>query len=338
MLFNVSVKPWTRSFSSYCSTHDMSILPFAGGMRDYRPIYFHFWQLKTFWHECKIVIDDVEVHSYAAMELIPPVDTTLSTLSVQDDNGDIARVVEEVKAFRREVQDMFFNDTHEMSRFWLRQTRKPVLAVLLVRTEQNSEPILYRGTNMEVSMPTGSLCAERNVIGSALADNPSLKRRDLKVIAVLAVPLDEPTTQRQLTFPRTFSNTSIDQFSRKSSIGSETDGQNEWQWTNPVPGSTSGSEVMVDMSFTMGPQDTSITKEDEEDDPPARRIDLVSSSTTRTVFIKQSVKLKDRNPLAPCGACNEWLKKIAESNPYFKILTFTDCQCQGVYITPCKDS
>jgi hypothetical protein len=41
---------------------------------------------------------------------------------------------------------------------------------------------------MEVSMPTGSLCAERNVIGTALADNPSLKRQDLKLIAVLAVP------------------------------------------------------------------------------------------------------------------------------------------------------
>lgn len=37
---------------------------------------------------------------------------------------------------------------------------------------------------MEVSMPTGSLCAERNVIGSALADDITLTRKDLKVIAV----------------------------------------------------------------------------------------------------------------------------------------------------------
>jgi hypothetical protein len=44
---------------------------------------------------------------------------------------------------------------------------------------------------MEVSMPTGSLCAERNVIGTALAENPSLKREHLKMIAVLAVKLEE---------------------------------------------------------------------------------------------------------------------------------------------------
>lgn len=38
------------------------------------------------------------------------------------------------------------------------------------------------------------------------------------------------------------------------------------------------------------------------------------------------------NPLKPCGACMEWLKKIAEVNPDFKIITFTDSRCGGVYI------
>lgn len=38
------------------------------------------------------------------------------------------------------------------------------------------------------------------------------------------------------------------------------------------------------------------------------------------------------NPLKPCGACMEWLKKIAEVNPDFKVITFTDSGCQGVYI------
>jgi hypothetical protein len=33
-------------------------------------------------------------------------------------------------------------------------------------------------------MPTGSLCAERNVIGSALADNLGLRRKDFRVLAV----------------------------------------------------------------------------------------------------------------------------------------------------------
>ena len=46
---------------------------------------------------------------------------------------------------------------------------KPVIAVLAVQTS-NGKVKLYRGTNMEVSMPTGSLCAERNVIGTALGE------------------------------------------------------------------------------------------------------------------------------------------------------------------------
>lgn len=40
---------------------------------------------------------------------------------------------------------------------------------------------------MEVAMPTGSLCSERNAIGSALADNMGLKRSDILGIAVLFV-------------------------------------------------------------------------------------------------------------------------------------------------------
>ena len=30
------------------------------------------------------------------------------------------------------------------------------------------------------------------------------------------------------------------------------------------------------------------------------------------------------NPLDPCGACMEWLKKIGEVNPDFKVVTFAD--------------
>lgn len=41
----------------------------------------------------------------------------------------------------------------------------------------------------QVSMPTGSLCAERNVIGSALAADLSLLRRDIKAVAVLGMTL-----------------------------------------------------------------------------------------------------------------------------------------------------
>jgi hypothetical protein len=53
------------------------------------------------------------------------------------------------------------------------------------------------GYLIKVSMPTGSLCAERNVIGSALSADITLKRRELKMIAVLSVSLDDGSSSRQ---------------------------------------------------------------------------------------------------------------------------------------------
>ena len=43
------------------------------------------------------------------------------------------------------------------------------------------------------------------------------------------------------------------------------------------------------------------------------------------------------NPLDPCGACMEWLKKISEVNPDFKVLTFTTTSCEKVFVTPIGD-
>jgi hypothetical protein len=42
------------------------------------------------------------------------------------------------------------NALSDMQEFWLRKTKKPVLAVLLVQ-KPGQPPKLYRGTNMEVS-------------------------------------------------------------------------------------------------------------------------------------------------------------------------------------------
>jgi hypothetical protein len=43
------------------------------------------------------------------------------------------------------------------------------------------------------------------------------------------------------------------------------------------------------------------------------------------------------NPIKPCGACNEWLKKIAEVNPRLKVVTFTDASCKGIYVENIND-
>ena len=149
-------------------------------LRYYRPDYMHFWQLKTFWSENIICEDDVEIHSFEEISTEPAVDIESDNYSL---NPHVKLVIDEMVRFKEEFNRITNDCTDtDLASFWLRKTRKPVLAVLLV--QKGDVVKLYRGTNMEVSMPTGSLCAERNVIGSALADNISLKREDLKYIAV----------------------------------------------------------------------------------------------------------------------------------------------------------
>jgi hypothetical protein len=214
---------WKQSFSvtlsfsdgAHARTHAIQT-----SLRSYRPRYFHFWQLKTFWHDTKIVQDDLEVHSFEDMETVPATDVTLA----QD---DVKLVVSEMNAFRSFFLESLDGE-NDFSQFWLRKTKKPVLAVLLV-SGKDGTPLLYRGTNMEVSMPTGSLCAERNVIGTALASNPGLKREDLRMIAVLAVPLD---TERPANMPRSSSLASY------SSIQEEETG-----WVLPINETTEAIHV-----------------------------------------------------------------------------------------------
>jgi cytidine deaminase len=319
---------WRGSFHTTLSFADGSparTYAIQASLRQYRPTYFHIWQLKTFWHEAKIVNDDIEVHSFEAMETIPPVDGR----SCEDPM--IARVTREMKTFKEEMVRTLSAD-NDILRFWLRKTHKPVIAVLLVQSDgSDEEPVLYRGTNMEVSMPTGSLCAERNVIGTALADRPSLRREDLKLIAVLAVPLADigrggppPELPGMRRVHSCIANIDCDltptsQLVRRASYGSDEDRE----WILPSP--------RTDSRAAETPSST-----------PRRTISLVSrsyranaASSRRTVVLPSSYR--DLNPLRPCGACNEWLKKIAECNPYFKILTFTDADCNGVYVTPCQD-
>jgi hypothetical protein len=110
----------------------------------------------------------------------------------------IRLVVEEMEKFRFDVLSILSDPKreHDLDNFWLRKSKKPVLSVLLV--EKNGKQKLYRGSNMEVSMPTGSLCAERNVIGSALADDLTLMREDIKIIAVYSVNMNTTATKKEL--------------------------------------------------------------------------------------------------------------------------------------------
>jgi len=175
---------WKQSFSvtlSFADGAPARTHAIQSSLRPYRCTYFHFWQLKTFWHDSKICDDDIEVHSFESMETVP-------AMEVQKTNSNVQMVVEEMTKFRSHFIKTLSEEENDMMKFWLRKSKKPVLAVLLVNCPGNGLTT-YRGTNMEVSMPTGSLCAERNVIGTALAANPSLRREDLMMVAVLAITL-----------------------------------------------------------------------------------------------------------------------------------------------------
>ena len=341
---------WKRSFfvtlsfadGSHARTHAIQT-----SLRPYRPRYYHFWQLKTFWHDTKIVEDDLEVHSFESMETVPAVDVNLVSPNVQ-------LVIDEIKAFRNDFFESLRQD-NDIAQFWLRKTKKPVLAVLLVKKHGNA-PLLYRGTNMEVSMPTGSLCAERNVIGTALASNPALKRQDLKMVAVLAVPLELVQQQQQQEAVRPSNMPRSSSLASYSSVQEE-----ETDWVIPNDGipvakistTTEAAAAAALPVYQVAGEDL-FPPRSTPPGTPVRRITLYSqanhlqsTATKPTMGNKQQAKevkktilvhsARDLNPLKPCGACNEWLKKIAECNPHFTVLTFTDADCNGVYVSPCDD-
>lgn len=148
-------------------------------LRHYQPSYMHFWQLKSFWREQKIYHDDVESHTFEEIATEPAM-----KISMIDDPLILA-AVNEINAFHSELLSALRDNNHDITDFWLRKTLKPVLAVLIVQKEGTGQEIKrYRGTNLEVSLPTGSLCAERNAIGSAFSADLTLKREDIKLVAV----------------------------------------------------------------------------------------------------------------------------------------------------------
>jgi len=172
---------------SFADGSSARISAINASLRHYRPTYMHFWQLKTFWRENKICEDDIELHSYQEVDTEPAISLRESLL-VPD--PQVQLVVAEMAAYRAHFAEVVGDPLkqHDLTSFWLRKTGKVVLAVLLVH-KPGSAPKLYRGMNMEVAMSTGSLCAERNVIGSALADDVTLRRQDMKFIAVYSATL-----------------------------------------------------------------------------------------------------------------------------------------------------
>ena len=83
----------------------------------------------------------------------------------------LEQLVDETESWKKEwgaLRDGAFD------KFWHRKSKKIVLTVLALKHEEDL--VFVRACNLEVSMPAGSLCAERNAFGSALAMYPASSR------------------------------------------------------------------------------------------------------------------------------------------------------------------
>ena len=157
----------------------------------FKPDYIHILRPKTFLEqEGKLHKNGVQFLAFNRASTMPAISVTNEDswfTGNPDIDVNIRPLVREMIQHRQQLLHTLTENRHEVGDFWLRKTKKPVLAVLLIQ-KPGERPKFFRGINLEVSMPTGSLCAERNVIGTALAQDPSLRRKHIKMVGVLSVP------------------------------------------------------------------------------------------------------------------------------------------------------
>ncbi|GMF32688.1 unnamed protein product [Phytophthora fragariaefolia] len=339
-------------------------------LRMYRPSYLHIWQLKTFWHERKLSMADVDFHSFENIEASPLIAPSKADAMTQ-------MIVREMRIFRD--QFLAAEGDGEVASFWLRKSRKPVLAVLLIEKPaavvgERPTIVVQRGMNCEVSMPTGSLCAERNAIGSALASDPTLSRRALKMIAVLGLNLTAAGPSSNLTSPTASETRGSDREGAAAKDNhkkepSETDAVFDKPTSTSTEPSTTAAPVAQPLPVRIRPAGVQSSSEQDslssttvataspkaranvggagrgrgKRGPEYKNANLKSPrkpKRPRTFSIDEAAVDEmmrastppDRNPLAPCGACKEWLVKIAEANPSFRVVTFENSRCRNVYI------
>lgn len=113
----------------------------------------------------------------------------------------------------RYKNDVIQNATHNgLNRFWLRKSGKLVLSVVAVNI--NNKIQFIRGKNLEVSLPAGSLCAERNAIGTVLTLFPFVSPKDFLAIGSIildpsraydSLPTIEGTKQSESSSESSFS-------------------------------------------------------------------------------------------------------------------------------------
>jgi cytidine deaminase len=269
-------------------------------LRQFNPDFLHIPDSKFFWHGFPNVSqlwdNEVELLRFETSEINPPVDlaeldtdgrllvlemikhkakleeAVLSSLPSTPRSGKRSNVAPDSTRVTPLEKQKKQHKQNELESFWLRKTKQPVLSVLMTQKEGEASPKFYCGINIEVSMPTGSLCAERSAIGNALATDPTLRRSDMKMIAVLSMTLNP------------------------AELISDSD----------------EDEMKISLSPSL----------------------LKSYSVDSSPLVQTKPKRSALNPIAPCGACKEWLKKIAAVNPDFRVLMFTDWDCRKVIVKP----
>jgi len=211
---------WQNLFQVFLSINTGTVPLITGihsALRNYKPIHIYVTKARQ---RAKVGI------SLEANKLDFNTYEHTQAKNLEDMSSEIQSITKEMIIWKNDFTKKKRDD------FWHRKGHKAVLAILSFK-DKNGKIQYTRSCNLEVSLPTGSLCAERNAIGSALAQHPDIRRNDFLMIAVLSL---------------------IDQ---------------------------EGNHI---------------------------------------------------NPLAPCGVCNEWLLKFAEVNPDFKVLSYSNPNCDSVYV------
>lgn len=326
---------WLRRFKltvALCDGTPARLHALMSSFRDMRPYLAHAFRLKRFWHAGELDTGDVDIQRWARAEAAPPIpygnlESVLGKAFVGASLADERRAARDAFVMRMLVREMKTHrdaftaaasvpGTHELTSFWLRKTRKPVLAILcVVRASSSSKPRheldwsdfeFHRGVNLEVSMPTGSLCSERNAIGNALAANPGLTRKDMFGIAVLSL--------------------------RPKDVGDDKSALpcRDVEGTHPgTEGPSSPDRAETTLNGTSMSRNASFAHV--RDAATERRAASGANGTAESAAMSAD-DLAGLNPLRPCGACKEWLNKIAEVNPGFRVVMFSDVTCDEVYV------
>ena len=95
------------------------------------------------------------------------------------------KTLDELIEYSKEVGESEINE----KTYWIRKSKKLIIAVLCINW--NNKLQFIRGINIEVSLPAGSLCAERNAISSCFTTYLNVKPDHLLCMSVAEFDLEK---------------------------------------------------------------------------------------------------------------------------------------------------